>query len=201
MEKKLKDDFDYLSFGVRRSIRYHVKRQQFFDRLDAFTSFFNVVLGSAAVLALLRGNPSTQVPVQNQGLNLTTFDWIGVYAAALVTILSAIELVVGYARKSRQHEKLGCKFIDLERRMITERNDPNFSEANLAVLTGERLNIEAEEPPPKIALDSICHNELLRADGNENKNEYVQLTRLQRAFAQFFDLFPDTITKPNQPRT
>jgi hypothetical protein len=193
MEKALQANFDELLFSVRRSIRYHVKRQQFFDGLISSTNFCNVVFGSAAVLAFLRGN----VP---QSQALTTTDWVGVWAAALVTILSSIELVVGYARKSRQHERLSSRFIELEKKMIFKRNNAEFSDNDLAAMIGERLTIEAEEPPPKLVLDSICHNELCRAEDLEQK-EFIVITRQQRWLAQYFDLDPDSLRKYGEPKS
>lgn len=56
MDSKIREKLHELLFGVRRSVRYHVKRQQFFDRLNGLTSFFNVVFGSAAVVALIKTN-------------------------------------------------------------------------------------------------------------------------------------------------
>jgi hypothetical protein len=181
-EKKLREDRYRLLFSVRRSVRYHCRRQQFFDRLDSSTSFANLVLGSAAIVALMKDSQLYGVPV-----------------AALVTILSSINLVVGYSRKARLHERLAYKFVDLEKKIISI-NVSDFTEANLAELTAERLNIETEEPPIKVILDSICHNEMLRAEGNKNKDEYVNLTLVQRIFAQVCDIGQHAIVKPGYPK-
>ena|SRR6266508_3456665 len=183
MDKKIKDDLHELLFGVRRSIRYHVKRQQFFDRLNGLTSFFNVIFGSAAVVALIK----------------TNIEYVGVPAAALVTVLSSIDLVVGYSRKARVHERLACKFIDLDKEIIS-RNNIDLTESELAKFSAERLDIEADEPPVKVVLDSICHNEMCRAEGYKDPKEYVKLTRIQKWVAQFWDLGEDKIVKPGYPK-
>jgi hypothetical protein len=141
-----------------------------------------LVLGSAAVVAVIKDSPRLCVAV-----------------AALVTILSAADLVFGHSRKARLHERLACKFVDLERKIISI-NVSDFTEAKLAELKAERLNIETEEPPIKLILDSICHNEMLRAEGNKNKDEYVKLTLTQRIFAQVCDIRQHTIVKPGYPK-
>lgn len=53
-------------------------------------------------------------------------------------------------------------------------------------VTKERLNIEANEPKVKKVLDTICHNELLRAMGYPKSKE-IGIGFWQRLFAQIFD--------------
>jgi hypothetical protein len=108
--------------------------------------------------------------------------------------------VVGYGRKARLHERLACKFIDLEKDIISRRSN-DLTEAELTKLIGERLNIETEEPPIKIVLDSICHNDLLRAEGYKNPEEYARITKVQRLLAQFCDYGQHKAVKPGYPRT
>jgi hypothetical protein len=40
-----------LLFGVRRSIRYHMRRRRFFDRLDFWTRFLTVITGGGTVIS------------------------------------------------------------------------------------------------------------------------------------------------------
>ena len=184
VEQQLRNKRYALLFGIRRSVRYHVKRQQFFDRLHSLTSALSIILGSTAVVALIKDN----------------WDYVGIPAAALVTVLSSIDLVVGYSKKARLHERLSGKFIDLEKKIISV-NEAEFSDADLAHCTQDRLNIEAEEPPAKNVLDSICHNEMLRAQGIRDASEYVRITTLQRLLAQFCDYRQNEIVKPGHPRS
>jgi hypothetical protein len=144
----------------------------------------SVIFGSAAVVALIKQN-------------LENF---AIFAAALVTILSSIDLVVGYSRKAVLHSRLAGKFIELEKHIVSI-NRSEFSESQLAELTRHRLSIEAEEPQKKTVLDSICHNELLRAEGIADQNEYVKIAWWQRLFAQFLDWGQHRIVKPGYPRT
>ena len=79
------------------------------------------------------------------------------------------------------------KFILLQQQLIAggDLRDKE-SEELIVFVTKERLSIEAEEPKVKRVLDSICHNELLRAMGYPKSAEKV-IGFWQRLFAQFFD--------------
>jgi len=162
-----------LLFSVRRSVRYHMRRCRFFDRLNMTTSAMAVIFGSATMAALLAQ--------ADQRYAIT--------AAAIVTIFAAADLVIGSARMARLHTDLAKRFIVLEQAV----QKPNKPTANqITTWNSSRLDIEAEEPPVLRALDSICHNELLRAMGI--KKGAVTITWYQRLFAQLLDLRDHTIT-------
>lgn len=169
-----------LLFGVRRSIRYHSRRRQFFDRYRLFTNAVSVIFGSAAIAAVLS-------PL---GKEYT------VGAAAVVTVFSLVDLVVGSARMARLHEELCRQFIELEKEIISI-PEGQFTEENASRLTAVRLSIEADEPPVKRVLDSLCHNELLRAMGYD-RGEFVRVKWYQRLFAQLLDIQEHRITKYGQ---
>ena len=50
-----------LLFGVRRSVRYHMRRQRFFDRLDQVAALASLVAGSSTVV------PCWQAAVMTSG--------------------------------------------------------------------------------------------------------------------------------------
>ena len=156
-----------LLFGVRRSIRYHSRRRQFFERWHLMTSFLSVLLSSATVASLLTGQSM----------------W-GVVAAGIVTLLSALDLVVGTATRARNHHDLVRRFTDVEREMI---GIAAPTVEDVARVTGERLAIEADEPPVKRVLDALCHNELARAMGYD-RSQFVPVRWWQRWLAQFVDV-------------
>lgn len=60
----------------------------------------------------------------------------------------------------------------------------NISTSRLATLTNRRLAIEADEPPILRMLDTLCHNELLCAMGQED--EIIKVGFWHRCFAQIF---------------
>ncbi len=166
-----------LLFGVRRSIRYHNARRKFFDRCHKITTAISLIFGSAAIFTVL----------YNAGELYT------IAAAAFVSVVAAIDLVVGNVDKARLHHDLSKRFIALEKEIISER-DPTADDLSLWMAT--RLEIESEEPPVKRVLDVMMHNELLRAmDYDQDSGQYIRIGTTQRLFAQFFDLRQHTLRK------
>jgi hypothetical protein len=137
---------DDLLFGVRRSTRYHSRRRMFFERYNLFTNALSLIFGSAAIFAVL-----------NQAGG-----W-AIFAGALVTIASAINLVVGSTRMARVHEELARRFVELEKCLVLA---GDYDEKKCAEFIAARLDIESTEPTPLRVLDAICHNELMRAMGH-----------------------------------
>lgn len=161
-----------LLFAVRRSIRYHARRRMFFERWHLVTSAVAVVFGSGTMMAVLTGMDKI----------------VTASAALVVTVFAAIDLVVGYARRARLHEDLGSRFIELEKRLISEKLNADM----LSAAETDRLDIENSEPPIKRVLDSICHNDMLRSMGYD-RGTFLRIKPYQRWLAQFFDVGLDAI--------
>ena len=138
-----------LLFGVRRSVRYHVRRERYFDRAHHFGAFVAALSGSATITALLAGHPV-----------LVTV------AAAATALCGAGEMVFGLARKARLHSNLAHEFIALEKALIVAGED--LAESRLREFEAVRLDIEAREPPVLRVLDAMCHDELVTALGIES---------------------------------
>ena len=165
-----------LLFGVRRSIRYHNRRRLFFDRVSKFSTFLSALFGTATVASALAqaGN-----------------GWVIGFAVA-VAVFSVMDLVVGTAQAARLHYDLARRFIDLEKAIISKKEPTHEDTANF---TAQRLEIEADEPPALKVLDSICHNELLRAMGYSS-NQFAKISWYQRLFSQIMDIQEHKITIP-----
>jgi len=161
----LEDRWYAMLFSVRRSVRYHQRRRAFFDRLDQFSNMLSVIFGSAAIYGILEKD----------------YQAVALTASALVTVLASINLVVGSARRAREHSDFSRRYVELEKRMIGQPD-----EKVLHQITTERLSIEAEEPPVLHVLNTICHNEMMRAMGYK-KEELAKIGCCQRLFAQLFD--------------
>lgn len=157
-----------LMFDIRRSVRYHNRRRSFFDRWGLVTNAMTIFFGSAIILAIFHENE---------------MKWVAVTSAALVTLFSTIDLVVGTNRAGRLHFDLARRFNELERAMI---QSGDYDEAALRKFIANRLEIEADEPPVLMVLDSICHNDLMRAMGYD-KSEMLKISWLQRFLSQLFD--------------
>lgn len=161
----LSDRWHAQLFGVRRSIRYHLRRKAFFDRLDQFSNMLSVIFGSTAIYGIL--------DVNAKGLALAS--------SAAVTVLASVNLVVGSAQRARAHSDFVRQYVELEKRML----QPESEECLLAVKQ-DRLSIEAGEPPILHVLNTICHNETMRAMGYE-KAGLAKIGFVQRLLAQLID--------------
>lgn len=138
--------YEEISFDVRRSIRYHDCRRGFFERLQTSSQMVSFLFGSATFFALLSSAGKL---------------W-SLAASAVVTIFSAISIVVGPTKKAQLHTDLARRFRDLE----SESFDIDApTEDDLKALQKKRISIERDEPPVLKTLDSICHNEEVRAAG------------------------------------
>lgn len=167
----LADRWHAMQFGVRRSIRYHQRRRGFFDGLDQFSNMLSVIFGSAAIYGVLAEG----------------FKGLALAASGLVTVLAAINLVIGSARRAREHSDFARRYVVLEKRLLAEP-----SEAEYLLVANERLDIEAEEPPVLHVLNSICHNEMMRAMGYQ-KSEQAKIGWFQRLVSPVFDLCEHSI--------
>lgn len=161
-------------FGIRRSIRYHNRRRLFFDRFHAVTNIIAVLFGSAAIYTVLA-----------QAGALYT-----VLAAALVSLTSTADLVIGTAQMARLHHDLIRRFIDLEKAVIRR---PSLTDEEVRQVATQRLEIEQDEPPILRVLDSLCHNELLRAMGY-GPECFVRVRWYQRLLANVCDINEQAIT-------
>lgn len=148
-------------WGVQRSVRYHARRQTFFDRWRRLTSFTSLLLGSGAAAAVMG-----QIG-HNVALGM----------AFAVAVLSAFDLVIDTAGMTRKHADLGRRFIKLEAKILAD-EDPSYE--TVTAWCGERLDIESDEPPTYKALNLLCENEQAIAT---NTPRWVKLNWWQRLTA------------------
>lgn len=145
-------DWSDLLFGVRRSVRYHRRREHFFDTWGKWTNGLNIVFGSAAAGAFL-SHARAITPV----------------LALLVVLTSTVDVIVGSATAARKHSDLARRFIEIETAMVL---CPAGTGEDIARFTAQRLAVEADEPPVMRMLDILCHNELAMASGNDDSAIY-----------------------------
>lgn len=164
-----------LLFGVRKSIRYHVYRRKFFDRISMIADFLIIVSGGTVL-----------------GFSASDAHWWAAVFGALVSIIGSFDLVIGFSNKARDHHDLAREFSGLERRMIKIGDSP--TQADYVDCYDRRLEIEEEEPPVIRVLDCYCHNELNKALGKPEEEE-VEIDRFQRFLRNCYDLHPETCKK------
>ncbi|MGE0487357.1 MAG: hypothetical protein AB7Q81_24600 [Gammaproteobacteria bacterium] len=175
----LDDRLYELDFAIQRSIRYHSRRRAFFDRCSSLGDALAVVFSSATVASLLNQTATDLAP------------WF----AAVVTVVAALNLVVGSARMARTHHDLARRFIALEAEIAVV-VEPD--EANYRRWVAARLAIEAEEPPVLRVLDTICHNDVLRAMGFD-PSYAIPVGPVQRRLAHFCDFREHALKQAQYP--
>ncbi len=151
-----------LLFDVQRSMRYHDRRRAFFDRLHQITGGLTVLLAGSVLFDIARPGATPW--------------WLSSLAVA-AALLVAWDMVVNYAAKAGLHRELRRRFGVLEMAMLSgDLEDGTWQEHHL-----ERLRIEQDEPPVYRALDLLCRNELLRAEGISNPAHRARVSGWQKA--------------------
>ena len=180
----LTDKYRKLKTDVQRSVRYHNRRRGFFRQLHAGIMFICIIMGSGSILTIgIRFNESSEWPM-----------WLIVIPSVIVTIVSALDLVVGTAAKSGEYTALYRRFIELEQEMISSHG--KCTEEDIARWTEARLNIEIDEPPIMRIVDILCHNETARSIGSSDMY-HVPITL--RMVAHFTNWGMDRIHRVDQP--
>ncbi|ENA0199942.1 hypothetical protein ABFI44_002106 [Salmonella enterica] len=175
METNLTSDWEGLLFDVRRSVRYHNRRRACFDRLDQTTNVLSLIFGSAAIYGVL---------------SQANANW-AVLSAAIVTVFSAVNLVVGSSQRARAHFDFARKFFELEQKMMLM---PEVTDESLRLITAERLSIEKDEPPVLRVLDSICYNEQILSMDYPT-DQMVVVGFWQRLLSPIMDFRASTLRK------
>ncbi len=168
------NEYDRLLFNVQRSARYHDRREAFYNFLSNVALFLGAIYGSAAAVAFIE---------KAGGLTL-------IVSGFIVSVATGVSLVAGSGSMARQHAVLRRRFVDLEREIELARG--SWTDDDLAELTGERLLIEAEEPPVRRILSLIVYNEQLQAQGYK-RTDLVKIPWWQTRIAHFSDLGADRL--------
>lgn len=135
-----------LLFDVRRSIRYHDRRRAFFGHLAWSPIIPAYLLVGGAVAGIASG-------ASPHG----SLDYLGV----AIVLLAACGIALDWAVRENRHDQLRDRFAQLEADMLSgARDEATWRRHQLA-----RLTIERDEPPVYRALDLLCHNAQLIAEG------------------------------------
>ena len=126
-------------------VRYHRRRQRFFDLLDKITKSITVVLGAS-----LMGKFFT--------------DWLP-WLASAITSVGLLALVFGYGDRKQQHKELAeqaAKLVaDIERTPVSA-----LDFERTATWAADYAQLVAKAPPPLKTLSLVCEREQAIADGH-----------------------------------
>lgn len=137
------DSFYGNLFGVRKSVRYHQRRQ-------AFHEWWNTV-----IIALSFACSASAMA-----------EWSGQWRQLLIgatSFLLMLNWVVGLTRRANTHAKLCQRFASLEQDMMPFEKNRSMGADDEERFRRRRLEIEAEEPAKLRVIDTLCHNELCEA--------------------------------------
>lgn len=129
-------------------IRYHKRRQLFFDRVDKLSKAFTLLLGAS----LLGEKVKAFLPL----------------VASLISCLSLLALVFGYSDRKQTHKELGEAFGNLA--AAIESVPPEMATPReVAKWASDYAQLCAKEPPALRSLMLICEKEQSTADNKEHK--------------------------------
>jgi hypothetical protein len=154
--------------SVRKSIRYHESRAAFYGFWGFITRFLTI-LTTGSVLVSASGT----IPVWLHGLALAT------------ALLVSLDLTGSFSEKAGLHKRLKDRFSSLE----TQLSHCDSEQPAGPEIVHARLEIERDEPPVFVALNMICHNAQLIAEGFDqagNQHLFLRVTAWQRLTRHFW---------------
>lgn len=172
------DSFYGNLFGVRKSVRYHQRRQ-------AFHEWWNTV-----IIALAFASSASAMA-----------EWSAEWRQLLIgatSFLLMLNWVVGLTRRANAHAKLGQRFASLEQDMVPFEKNRDLEAQDEERFRRRRLEIEADEPAKMRVMDVLCHNELCEAAYPEHTVYSVAAWR--RWLGHFIDIDDSKIQPSNARR-
>ena len=179
MKKEKRTPYTDVLFHVRLSIRYHERRQGFFDGFLKLSIFVTLVLNSSAV-----------------GLMLSQVEELWTILVMLTgTVMLAGSLAYGVRSKSAQHGDLRRRFIELEQDIRS--NKPSDETEQMEWAQVKRLAIEADEPSSTMrTVEAICHNDESQAMGGFTKEDFIKISPTQKLLRHLINWKEDTLQLP-----
>ena len=161
-------ELDHLRFGVTRSIRYHARREHWFQGVQNVILLGVFINSTAFAVNFLYTLPSL----------------LALVASAFIPVLVGFSLVFRFSEKAYIHRDLRNRFVRLLSLIIDYRSLEGMEiSEKITEWTIERNRIEAEEPGVMKVLDVACHNDLIRGMGYEKTSkEFVSIGWFQRLF-------------------
>lgn len=160
------DSFYGNLFGVRKSVRYHQRRQ-------AFHEWWNTV-----IIALAFASSASAMA-----------EWSAEWRQLLIgatSFLLMLNWVVGLTRRANAHAKLGQRFASLEQDMVPFEKNRDLEAQDEERFRRRRLEIEADEPAKLRVMDILCHNEL--CEGTYPEHAIYPVAAWRRWLGHFIDI-------------
>ncbi len=159
-----------LLFDVRRAVRYHDRRRAFYEQMHHLTSLLTILMAGSVLFDLAK-----------EGKTAGWMVALGVVAA----LFAAADMVLGYSKHATLHADLRKRFADLEIAML----GGDITDDQWQAYRRDRLLIEKDEPAVYKALDQLCRNELLVAEGftqEKDPQEFARVSWWQQVTCQIW---------------
>lgn len=128
-------------------VRYHRRRQRFFDLVDKLTKALTVVLGAS----LMGRYVAEAIPIM----------------ATAITSIGLLALIFGYGDRKQQHKELSEQAAMLVS-AIEQVPVGELTPAKVAAWGADYARLDAKSPPALKTLSLICESEQAVADGHPN---------------------------------
>ncbi len=140
-------------------VRYHRRRQRFFDLVDKGTKTVTLLLG-----ATLFGKYMNQGDIHILGIDVPLLNIVG----TLISALGLLTLIFGYGDRKQLHKELAeaaaNKVAEIE-----EIPEQNIMPTDTAKWASDYAKFCAKAPPPLKTLTIICEHEQASIGPGENK--------------------------------
>lgn len=163
-EEELADCRWHIQYAADYSSRYHRRRSAFLTNLDKLLTLITVVAGATAFGDLVAGSPS----------------WLSKVGAALVTLLSLLQVLLGIGPAGMLH----AQWLKRWSRLLTSVNlNTTPTGADVRAWMEEKASIEEECVSELRALQVDCEDASARFYGVPGRQH--QIWRWQRLFIHF----------------
>ncbi len=160
--------YDDVLFSVRRSVRYHKKRERHFATIDSVLTT-SLLLSGLVTLTVVLG------PFDNA--HVTSL-------AGIITLASVLQVVFKPHDKASGHAELANRFSSLEHDLVVV--GPEIDKAKVRLFGARRIQIEADERPKLEIVDLMAHNDLVRAMGyRKDDGQFVEIPPCMRFWAHY----------------
>ena len=169
-------------YHIRRSVKYHDHRKQFFESLVNWSLLLAVASGPMFwVFSAYFGTGAESGENPNQ--------WLKFAPGVITSTFTGMVLITKASSKANLHDRLRVEFMrlrqDFERMPLEDRTDV----LKVADFTARRVTIEEEELPINRVVDAMCHNEVCLSMGMKKPSTYLKLRFWHRWFGAFTHLF------------
>jgi hypothetical protein len=147
---------------IQLAVRYHGKRERFFDGSDRFLTAFTALAATSAISVLAQ-----RAFQQAATAGSASPTWLELTLGAMTALFAMVAMVYAPGIKARMHGQLGSDFRKLWADCIAAGEDWKAEQCDS--FAARVLQIEVGEPPTLAALVTQCENEIAVAEGQPDR--------------------------------